>query len=1105
MINLGPVSESDWRGANSPAKFRGRARRAIHFEATRPVQITRMDGRWISGVSGEDSVHSAIARLEAGGPGLVEFIDIIFPTDGPFPNYWYTTSEKTVLDNIVFVNDWLAITQVKGTVGTDVEENFLIFTIKRLGDWDVVMKGLTVILYRHGHKLRQQVYSHVLHNLMGKWMGRHDPRIAIPSGLPCLETENHVLMIETSRYLTNQLLYLEGWKRGEHLADFDNQENGLATWLLELFKTYLQHDFWEFNSKPYQRYTIAALQNIFDFAWDEPVKLAARMVMDYISAKTAVSSNGLRRAVPFRRQRKHADKTHLFGSPVDAHTSRMLMLSGLLKHLLPITIKIELLGIEEKSYHADDGSGDQLLLAAISAYRVPEFILDLLMNKQHYTYYQRFFHGDRNRIHGIDLKGFVIRGGIEIYASNGDFLLSSGGAWFPSGNLDFDELLDYRDCANAIPTTLMPKHGPDRSDFIQIVGEQDFKDQINTGVLPGFACGFNVFIPPFYRKPRLTDNVTEIQQAEGYYETVGDWTFLNAADDSPNKDTCFGFHVAAYIHNESPIFGIFLNFGFFEVAASRLRSFAEFKQLVLSRNGSRNYGWTSKPSFDYDTTDGRRIHFSPPPDDKLNWCILAVNGVPAETNIGRWPLARGDIMNSRQRPDDANEDGRAGWLSIDNPFFQQRLVLDMRNPVVPRRYQFRKNASRHTAGALVSRDVFRLDAFWSGPNGAVNRIAWDAYVHEGSSWSFPIALTPPIYISRFSPLISTARTSENTDLFWLGGDGSIWSCRWHTTTNGGEWTHAFKIPIADPTGKVAKYSGLAAVAKVPDHLDLFWIDKDGRVWTHWCNKEVLGGDWTEHNAYPITPAGDASPKSNIIAIAPHPGHVDVFWTDAAGTVRTIFWEDKRLWAGLGTISNPGEAAENCSLSANARTPVHTDVFWVSPTGAIRHTVRSPALNNGDWTSVDEVAPAGDAAVAAWPDAALASVSRIDDQVDIYWITRSGAIEGKFWNDHLKPLGWRAFSVAPVSSAHIGSSLHAVSRDPETVDLLWTGPNHELRTHWWNGKPEGSWREHTFQDLTSPKTVRLRSREVDVSKPPSLERPYDDFLQSEKISEPGKEK
>jgi hypothetical protein len=242
MINLGPVSESDWRGANNPAKFHRRAQRAIHFEATRPVQIMRSgDGRWLTGLTGEDSVHSAIARLELGGPGLVEFIDIIFPSDGPFPGYWYTSSEDVRVNNIEFVNDWLAITHVAGTVGTDLavaRDGDLWEKVAGAGlvggaaggivavtgakhfdrrrDWDMVMKGLIIILYRHGHKLKPQVYGHVLYNLLGKWSGPHDPSVLVPAPIPCLETENHVLMIETHPATLRTSCFI--WKDGREAA-----------------------------------------------------------------------------------------------------------------------------------------------------------------------------------------------------------------------------------------------------------------------------------------------------------------------------------------------------------------------------------------------------------------------------------------------------------------------------------------------------------------------------------------------------------------------------------------------------------------------------------------------------------------------------------------------------------------------------------------------------------------------------------------------------------------------------------------------------------------------------------------------------------------------
>ena len=51
---------------------------------------------------------------------------------------------------------------VWGEVGTDFPD----YPINRVGDWDVVEKGLIVILYRHWRKLRLEVRMHILHDLL---------------------------------------------------------------------------------------------------------------------------------------------------------------------------------------------------------------------------------------------------------------------------------------------------------------------------------------------------------------------------------------------------------------------------------------------------------------------------------------------------------------------------------------------------------------------------------------------------------------------------------------------------------------------------------------------------------------------------------------------------------------------------------------------------------------------------------------------------------------------------------------------------------------------------------------------------------------------------
>ena len=110
------------------------------------------------------------------------------------------------------------------------------------------------------------------------------------------ESENHILMIEGARYLINQLL-LD--RTGDNR--YDNRHNLLTDWLTGYLQTIAKFDFMEFNARAYTRYSIHALLNLQEFARDEEVRTLAHNILDYTTAKFAVSSNRIRRVTPYRR------------------------------------------------------------------------------------------------------------------------------------------------------------------------------------------------------------------------------------------------------------------------------------------------------------------------------------------------------------------------------------------------------------------------------------------------------------------------------------------------------------------------------------------------------------------------------------------------------------------------------------------------------------------------------------------------------------------------------------------------------------------------------------------------------------------------------------
>src|SRR5262249_33753826 len=149
------------------------------------------------------------------------------------------------------------------------------------GEYDVALSGYIPIVYRFGNILPTDVYEHIVNDLLNK-RGPLDPGdFSVDVVIP--ETENHLNMIESARYLTNDLLY-----RRTRDPQYDNMSNGLRKWWLQRLHHVLQTDFIEYNARPYQSYTMRAIQNLYSFAQDQQMKTAAEMVLNYVSAKLAV-------------------------------------------------------------------------------------------------------------------------------------------------------------------------------------------------------------------------------------------------------------------------------------------------------------------------------------------------------------------------------------------------------------------------------------------------------------------------------------------------------------------------------------------------------------------------------------------------------------------------------------------------------------------------------------------------------------------------------------------------------------------------------------------------------------------------------------------------
>lgn len=536
------------------------------------------------------------------------------------------------------------------------------------GDYDMRLTGLIQIAYRFPAQLEDSTRKKLIEELLTVRGGADERKDFVwISGVPTpvLETENHVWMTESARYLTNNLIAAEYEKRGEPVPkEFDNDANGMTAWMLESLRLFLIEDFYELNSRPYAHHVVQPIQNLADFAAygvsncaqvvpqgaPRPssrcdVRRAARNVLDFLAAKFALSSNELRRAAPFRRQPPFRHYPRLWTTGGDDMTWRYLSYTG----------GSDLLR-EERHRRLMEGARGEVLTTVQSYYRPPVMLTDLIRSPATSAFYplQRF----RSTRREADT--------VEIYYRHPEFLISAGGMHDDGTGVAY---FFADEDAWALPTTLMPtKQGADYRDFVRIAGHVEDDERVNTCVAPGFACGMNPTLPA-----GLPESCKRVE---------GNWTFVDFTANTAECPFGFGFFVALYqerctdsdCQNAGGMSPLPSTFGFFE--ATPYRSFDAYVKDVLALNGGWDYRYDKVNV--YQRPLGGRITFVLN-HDRHEWGIVdyetGAGLVKPERDLRKWPVADGDVMTAPLE----------GCIVVDNRKLKQRLILDHTDVKRPRR------------------------------------------------------------------------------------------------------------------------------------------------------------------------------------------------------------------------------------------------------------------------------------------------------------------------------------------------------------------------------------------------------------------------------------
>ena len=180
-----------------------------------------------------------------------------------------------------------------------------------------------------------------------------------------------------------------------------------------------------------------------------------------------------------------------------------------------------------------------------------------------------------------------------------------------------------------------------------------------------------------------------------------------------------------------------------------------------------------------------------------------------------------------------------------------------------------------------------------------------------------------------SPITAIARNPDHLDLFIVGTDGGVYSAYWD---NASGWSSFFRIDAGFARGR----SPVGVVARNPDHLDLLVTGTDGGIYSaYWDN----ASGWSSF--FRIDPGFSGGPS--VTAIARNPNHLDLFVIGDEGGIHSAYWDEENGWSSFFRIDDGFATTGATTVTAIARNPDHLDLFVTGTDGGIYTTYWDPGV------------------------------------------------------------------------------------------------------------------------------------------------------------------
>jgi hypothetical protein len=356
---------------------------------------------------------------------------------------------------------------------------------------------------------------------------------------------------------------------------------------------------------------------------------------------------------------------------------------------------------------------------------------------------------------------------------------------------------------------------------------------------------------------------------------------------------------------------------------------------------------------------------------------------------------------------------------------------------------------------VVATNADRLDLFWIDGNGFVQTTSSDVNVNGGN-------LSPPSRIdngftgrSGSARVAAVARKPNHLDIFVTDKDGTVYWNWWDANEDNGLW-HTFR-PISQ-VGFSKADRQLAAVAKKPHDLDLFIVGTDGRIWSRFG--AANSGDVNWYDWYVIGDFNDPTSQTNltsvgVAAVARGSGHLDVFMVANDGILRHNSWDANSpgwsfFWESIHTQGV--QVTDSSILRAVSRSPTRVDVFigGKPQTGQGQQVLWNWSDFNRDSGAWHSLVPIQPQPVEGWPNRPIAAVGRTGTHLDVFVagsLPLPSAIFSSWQDDNVDGGAWHPWSILGDINGQNVSALAAVSRIPQRIDVFLSSGAAIYRAFW----------------------------------------------------------